>query len=167
MTSRAQAATRLLWKSFNSITEEFKHIGTNLSSIRIDYDCCGGACDTVCSYMACKNIISNHEVVRIVSENITNLPAHIESHESAIGSILIQLLVSIHGDGLAHEGGCGGYLLFHPASTLITGEHIQAEIDEDDDGQYHPESKQAYVFSVKADEFEDDREIVDIQFTLE
>lgn len=166
MTSDAQAAIRSLLKSVNSITEEFKQIGTHLSSIRINYDCCGGVCDTVCSYIACKNIISNHEVVRIASENIVNLPAHIESHESVIRSILIQLLVSVHGDGLAHEGGCGGYLLFHPASTLITGEHNQAEIDEDDVGQYHPERKQAYVFSVKADEYEDDREIVDIQFTL-
>lgn len=167
MTSDAQAAIRSLWKSVNSISEEFKQIGTYLSSIRIDYDCCGGACDTVCSYIACKNIIRNHEVVRIVSENIANLPAHIESHESAIRGMLIQLLVCVHGDGLAHEGGCGGYLLFHPSSTLVTGEHIQAEIDEDDDGQYHPECKQAYVFSVKADQFEDDREIIDIQFTLE
>lgn len=79
---------------------------------------------------------------------------------------LFKLLSAIHAEGLANESGCGGYFLFYPSSALITGEHVQEQIAKDELAEFHPECKQVYVLSVKADALEDDREIIEIQVPL-
>lgn len=79
---------------------------------------------------------------------------------------LFKLLSAIRAEGLANESGCGGYFLFYPSSALITGEHVQEQIAKDELAEFHPECKQVYVLSVKADVLEDDREIIEIQVPL-
>ena len=45
----------------------------------------------------------------------------------------------------------------------MTGEHFQAERDEDD--EYEPQSQQAYVFCIKTEPLEGDWEVVEVQLS--
>lgn len=115
MDSISASCTLSLWQSVNLLINAFSGVGIALSSVRIQYDCCGGSCDVVYVCDVSKNIVCNHEVARIVSVDIpSSFPLDIDKRESEINGYLFKLLSAIHAEGLANESGCGG-LLFVPS----------------------------------------------------
>jgi hypothetical protein len=74
-----------------------------------------------------------------------------------------ELLYSIHGSSCSYEAGSSGYFQARASSSLMTGEHFQAERDEDD--EYEPQSQQAYVFCIKTEPLEGDWEVVEVQLS--
>lgn len=152
-----------LFKAMQHIVKGFEEVQTFLDSLRVDYSCAGGSCEVWYSYLCSDAITKEHEIVRYVSTSSLSLPAQIEALESDLRVAVCELLYSIHGSSCSYEAGSSGYFHARASSSLITGEHFQAQRDEDDD--YEPESKHAYVFCIKTEPFEGDWEVVEVQLS--
>ena len=132
-----------------------------LDSLRVDYSCAGGSCEVCFTYLAAEVVVIDYQIVRCVPRSELRLPPQIQDLEAQLRDSACELLYSIHGSSCYYEAGSSGYFHTRSSSSLITGEHFQSEYDEDD--EYEPESKQAYVFCIKSESLEDDWEVVEAQ----
>jgi len=150
-----------LFKAMQQMLKAFEDEQTFLDSLRVDYSCAGGSCEACFTYLAAEEVAIDHHIVRYVPRSQFTLPPQIEDLESRLRNSTCELLYSIHGSSCAYEAGSSGYFHARASCSLITGEHFQTEIDDDD--YYEPEFKQAYIFCIKHDPLEGDWEIVEAQ----
>lgn len=143
------------------MVKAFEDQETFLDSIRVDYSCAGGSCEVYFTYLVAEEVVIDNQIVRCVPRSELRLPSQIEDLESRFRNSTCELLYSIHGSSCAYEAGSSGYFHARASCSLITGEHFQTEIDDDD--YYEPEFKQAYIFCIKHDPLEGDWEIVEAQ----
>ena len=150
-----------LFKAMQHMVKAFEDQQTVLDSLRVDYSCAGGSCEVCFTYLAAEEVVIDHQIVRYVPRSELRLPSQIEDLESQLRDSACELLYSIHGSSCYYEAGSSGYFHTRSPSSLITGEHIQSEQDED--GQYESSSQQTYVFCIKPDPLEGDWEVVEVQ----